>query len=265
MPVALDDVVAMLKSDPIADPSGLLKPAGKRELLAAIERASAGGQRAYVVLAPDGTALGGWHALWDRLALDGRRDLLLLFNGQRWEARGWGLSQAAIDRALAGAEAGVRRYYARGLADALAGLAVAAHPGKASGPAGSAPNSGQGGGIGAWLGGGAAAAGLGLLGLVIARRRKLASERARSLTAARSAAEEVFAEVILASEDLPEADAAVLRDRATSLRGQLDAVAPPSQKALPAKEGPLVLAKITQLENELEALRSVVLQKKRRA
>ena len=70
--------------------------------------------------------------------------------------------------------------------------------------------------------------------------------------------------MVLATEDLPGPDAAGLREKATRLHDQLDALAPPNLKQLPAKEESLTLARLQQMENELEALRSSVLQAKRR-
>ena len=53
-------------------------------------------------------------------------------------------------------------------------------------------------------------------------------------------------------------------DQEKQRRQQLDALAPPGLKQLPAKEESLTLARLQQTENELEALRSRVLQLKRR-
>jgi hypothetical protein len=111
------------------------------------------------------------------------------------------------------------------------------------------------------VGGLAAAA---ALGWVIVRRRRRAQERRQSLAEARSAADQVFADVLLAAEEMSGPEAAQLREKATRLRDQIDALAPPNMKQLPAKEESLTLAQLRQMENELEALRSTVLQVKRR-
>ena len=70
--------------------------------------------------------------------------------------------------------------------------------------------------------------------------------------------------MLLATEEMQGPEAAQLRDKATRLRDQIDAIAPPNLKQLPAKEESLTLARLRQMENELEALRSSVLQAKRR-
>src|SRR5205814_4585565 len=100
------------------------------------------------------------------------------------------------------------------------------------------------------------------VGWVMVRRRRRGSERRQSLAEARSAADQVFADVLLATEEMAGPEAAQLRDKATRLRDQIEALAPPHLKQLPAKEESLTLARLRQMENELEALRSSVLQAK---
>jgi hypothetical protein len=265
----MDQALAALRDGDVADVGKLLKPGGLRELEAALGRLRAGGQRARVVLTPLGEDLQPWHVLFERLGLDRQRDLLLLFNGRRWEARGWGLSPAAGQRALAAAEPALRRYYARGLVVALEGLAAAARgepapapraPGSRA-PATPAPRARS--SSGGWVLGVGGVAALVGLGFVIRRRRRRAAESSRSLAEARSSAEQVFAEVVLATEEMSEADGAALREKATRLKGEIDALAPPGQKLLEAKQESMTMARLQQLENELEALRSVVLQRKR--
>jgi len=113
-----------------------------------------------------------------------------------------------------------------------------------------------------FLGAGTAAAVA--FGWVVLRRRRLQRERRQSLAEARKSADQVFADVVLATEDMSGPDAVQLREKATRLRDQIDALAPPNLKQLPAKEESLTLARLRQMENELEALRSSVLQSKRR-
>src|SRR5262249_32904250 len=104
---SFDDVATELKTHPLVD-WGLLKPGGRREVEAALARWAERGKRARIVCLPLRTSLAGWHRLWDAVGLDQDRDLLLLFNGQHWEARGWGLSEEENARALHGAESGLR-------------------------------------------------------------------------------------------------------------------------------------------------------------
>src|SRR5690348_8923419 len=65
-----------------------------------MQRLAGAGRRARVVALQGGAALQPWHALFDRAGLDGKRDLLLLWNGQRMEAQGWGLVPDVINAAL---------------------------------------------------------------------------------------------------------------------------------------------------------------------
>jgi hypothetical protein len=100
MSVDLDRIAVALRQDRVFD-SGRLKPGGRRELSSTIER----WQRAYslyayvVLLGPDESSEGA-RALWGKLGLDNKRDLLLIANGRRWEARGWGLSARQVEQAL---------------------------------------------------------------------------------------------------------------------------------------------------------------------
>lgn len=249
-------LIETLRSEPLVDAGGLLKPGGRRELEATLQALAARGLRARIVVTPMNADLAPYHGVWDGLALDPRKDLVLLYNGRRWEARGWGLAPSAVDAALASAAPALRSYHARGLSEALLALARAS-----SGVTAPKATSGAWGGVAIGVG---TLAGLGLLGFVIARRRRRALERKRALERAVHEAEQIYADVMLASEELPEAEAGVLRDKASRLKGELDGVVS-GQRALPAMEETLTLGRIGQLENELEALRSVVLQNKRRS
>ena len=253
----VDDATAGLREGPLVDLGGLLKPGGRREVEREIGRVATAGRHAHVVVAPLGEELGPLHEVWTRIGFDEGRDLLLLFDGRRWEARGWNLSHAAIDAALARAEVGLRQYYGRGLALAVAELDAAAGGRGEERRSGSSLAS-----VALGVAGlGAAAA----VGWVIARRVRRGGERRRTLAEARSSAEKVFADVLIAADEMPGPEAAALREKATRLRDQIDALAPPAVKQLPAKEESLTLAQLLQTENELEALRSSVLQAKRRS
>jgi hypothetical protein len=252
---AIDDAAQQLRSRPVVDVGQLLKPGGLREIEREIARLAAAGLHGHVVVTPRGEALDDWHALWDRLGYQPSRDLLLLFNGRDWQARGWNLDQAAILKALDEARPALDAYYGRGLTVALANLAAATgkQPEKRKARSSSL--------LPVVLGAGTAMA---VVGWVILRRRKRGQESRKTLAEARSEADQVFADVLLATEDMQGPEAAQLRDKATRLRDQLDALAPPNLKQLPAKEESLTLARLRQMENELEALRSSVLQAKRR-
>jgi hypothetical protein len=252
-----DDAAELLRAGPLADLGPLLKPGGRGEVEREIARIAAGGLRAHVVVAPLDADLTPLQALWERLGFASQTDLLLLFNGHHWEARGWDLSPPAIDAALASARPGLHLYYGRGLALALTELEKATGRGRND-----EPRSRSLGGAGVAVVGLAAAAGL---AWVVVRRQRRARERRRTLAEARADADKVFADVVLAAEEMSGPEAAALRESATRLRDQLDALAPPGRKQLPPREESLTLARLLQTENELEALRSRVLQAKRRS
>ena len=252
----LDDAEELLRSRAVADVGKLLRPGGLREVEREIARLQAAGLEAHVVVAPRGEDLHSWEVLWRRRGYEARRDLLLLFNGRDWYAQGWELNPSAILAALTAAEPALAQYYGKGLAVALANLGAAT--GRAAPRTDQRPRSSLV-GVFAVAGGAAAAA---AVGWVIVRRRRLARERRQTLTEARSAADQVFADVVLATEEMSGPDAVQLREKATQLRDQIDALAPPNLKQLPAKEESLTLARLRQMENELEALRSSVLQVK---
>jgi hypothetical protein len=112
----LDEASAALRAGRVADVGHLLKAGGLHEVEQEIARLAAGGLAAHVVLVPVGDSLAPWHALWARQGYAPATDLLLLFNGHRWEARGWNLTAASIDSALAAAEPALHAYYGHGLA-----------------------------------------------------------------------------------------------------------------------------------------------------
>lgn len=252
---ALDEAAELLRNEPVADLGKLLKAGGRHELDQEITRLAARGLRAHVLIAPAGGDLAPLHAVWTKLGLHVDTDLLLLFNGHRWEARGWALSPAAIDGALAAATPALHQYFGKGLASALANLAEASQ--RPPQPASSSAATGIGLGVGAVVA-------LGAVGWVIVRRQRRAQEGRRSLADARTSFDKVFADVLIAAEDLHGPEASVLREKATRLREQMNTLAPPDMKQLPAKQESLTMAQLLQMENELEALRSSVLQAKRR-
>jgi hypothetical protein len=257
--LSLDDADRALRAGPLADLGKLLKPGGLRELEAAIARETARGLKAHVLIMAPGTDLGPYRALWERLGYQPAQDLLLLFNGRHWEARGWSLTVPQIDGALAASEPALRAYYGRGLATAVTNLARAARKDEGEEPAPRQRSSA----LPIIIGVGGTTT-LGVIGWAVVRRNRLARERRQALKEARSSADQVFADVLLAAEEMSGPEAVELREKATRLRDQIDALAPPDLKQLPAKEESLTMAQLRQMENELEALRSTVLQVKRR-
>jgi hypothetical protein len=239
----LDALAADLGSGGLADAAGM--PAAEQSRVRqAIAAAAERGLVAYVVHAEPGRPLAPLRDLWQKLGAKERTDLLLLFNGQRWEAKGWGLSPAQIAAALDGAEPALSEGAGAGLERALERLVAVAAPEAASS---------------SWWGVGAGAGTLALLGVgwVIARRRTLGRERRVRIASARSSVEAVQAEVVLAAEELPAAEAAEVQLRAARLAEEFEAAAQAESEAL-------AVGRLSQLESELNTLHSDVMARVRR-
>ncbi len=250
----LDETARELRERRLVD-RGLLRPRGRQEVLAAIERWRERGMRAWVLVLERDEPLAPWHALSETMQL-GRPDLLLLFNGRRWEARGWGLPADRVERALEAARPSLGTYWGRGLVEALDRLGAAATgrpaPRPESRPRSSSP-------IG-WGAGAALLAGGGVLAWLIGRRMRLAKERRGKIDQARSSAERTYADLVLAAEDLSSEDAMQLQMRAARLKEQLDQVV---EQARSSGDDEVTIGRVRQVENELSALQSTVLQKRR--
>jgi hypothetical protein len=253
------EVVRELNEGAIAD-SGWLKPGGRAELEAALARWESQGLRAKIVLLPEGSNPRPWRSLWADLGLDERVDLLLIYAGDHWEARGWGLDDAEIAQALDAAEPALAEYAGKGLVAALDGLGAAslALPSGGSVPVRRRSASGLPGVTELLVAGvGAGTLAAGALGWLIWRRQKLAREdKGRLLADQRAAAEVAYANLILDADQLGP-DSFDLQQRAARLRRELDLVA--------RNEGDesVRLGKMRQVENEIAALQSTVLQRKR--
>jgi hypothetical protein len=263
MPADLNAAADTLRNEPLLDRGALLKPGGKAEVLAAIEKWKGRGLSAHVVITERNDDLGPWHGLWSLLSLDPKKDLLLVFNGTRWDARGWGMDSPRIQRALESAEPGLRSYYARGLVMALDQLGAAA----TGSPAGTSdskgteaePRSGGGAGLGIFAGLLIAIAGL-FFGWVLRRRKVLGSERYAAFEKARLVAEQSYADVMLAAEALPDSGVEEKR-RASELKGRLDRLGREAASRPMSADDPVLLGKVQQLENEIAAIHSVILQR----
>src|SRR5262245_107682 len=193
MSVSLEVAVRALRQAPLADPNQHLKPKGQQEVRAEIEHWSARGLRAYVLVADPGDSLSELLLVWERLGLNEQRDLLLIFDTRRWAARGWGIDEMEMERALAAAWPRERSVYSQQLIGGLRALA----------PLASSSGSDAGGsGFGIVSGAAVLAAG-GLLALAIRRRNLLAKLGAAKLAEAQSSAERTYTELILACEELP--------------------------------------------------------------
>lgn len=241
-----------LRSHPLAD-HGLLKPGGRREIEEALAKWRARDRHARVVVLARGAPLAPWRGLWDELRLDPERDLLLLFNGREWTARGWGLPPDRIAALLDAAEPALRTYYARGIVAALDALGEASRP----------PAAGNGGGgwtVGGWALGGAMAAGL--VALVIRRRRAVAGAEAARFRQSLDAARDAFSRVMLAAEDLP-ADATELQVEAGRLGDEIDRIARAAEDDRAARRKATVRGRLDQLADELAGLHARILRRKK--
>jgi hypothetical protein len=254
----LDKVAGELEDLKLVDNGNLLKQGGRREVLDAIDRwKSDHGLQAYVLLRPEGDPVEAWRPLWGMMKLDDKTDLLLVFNGRRWEARGWGLTFKEVKPALASAEPDLKIYYGKGLSHALDALGAAStHDTRPTTSHSHLLGIGLAGGVGA----------LALLGgfaLVVRRRNKLRGEAQTAFDAAHSSAEKAFSEVTLAAENLTPDEASKLQLRVAELKKRLDSVVEEARGKPALMSDPVTLGKIRQLENEIQAVRSTYLQKAR--
>lgn len=265
---------------PLVD-EGLLKPGGRREVIAAIREWDKRGLHARMMLVPRGSALEPWRGLWHQLGLDPKRDLLLLFNGQRWEARGWGLSPNEIERALAAAKDGLSVYWGRGLVQAIDQLGaanrehhVAATTDPKRGPTAKPPllppaESTAFGPEFAWVGWGLGGVAIGAITWILTRRQKRATEAGTAFEQARTAAESAYADLMIAADELAthglDAEtSAALQTKAARLADQLDTIVRTAGRDTHARQNPVTIGKLQQLESEIAALRSTLLQHTRR-
>jgi hypothetical protein len=252
MSVALETAVRDLGKEALADPGQHLQPRGRQEVLAEIETWRGRGLRAHVLVVDPGDSFAQMLSAWEPLRLDPERDLLLVFNTRDWVARGWGLQEAAIRRVLEAARPPPPAVFSRWLIRALAGLGQAANPA----PASEADRTWRiSGGIGACLV-------VGVLGLAIRRRQQLAQVGAAKLREAQHSAERTYAEVILACEELPVPEQGTeIQLRAAELKRRLDKVVQELRPRALRETDPVRIGEVRQLDDELAALRSTVLQK----
>ncbi len=246
-----------LQDGAIFDPEHLLSPSGHHLVLQTIETLAQGKRYAKVLLLSEGESLGDYHVLWKRLQLNTETDLLLLYNQNRWEAKGWNLSKESISALLRAVKAEQKQSgVAPILASALNRLAKNSTPSIAP-PTSSASSSFV-------LPSIAALVSMGALAWVLRRRSLLSDNAQRLYHDARSSAEQAFSDVMLAAEDLMTDEAAPLQLRASEQKRELDRlVASVGDRVLEMKRK-TTLGKLQHIENELTVLRSTILQKEKR-
>ena len=254
MSVSLEAAVRELGKQPLADPDQHLKPGGRREVLAEIDNWSRRGLRAHVLVVDPGDSLVHMLRAWQAFDFDPKRDLLLVFDTRAWVARGWGLEEGEIQRILSAARPQQPAVLSAWLIRALSGLGEAASR---------APASAADGGVSLpVLGGIGVSVVAAALGLVIRRRNQLARLGAAKLLQAQRSAERAYTEVILACEELPVPEQGTeIQLRAAELKRRLDKVVEQVRPRPTTGNDPVRIGEVRQLENELAALRSTVLQK----
>lgn len=235
-----------LFDDRYTDPAGRLTTTEAEALRRLLSAYADRGAPAYVVIVPEGDSLASWRKSWTALDLRDERDLLVLHDGRRWEARGWGLAPDVIARALDASEPRLKDGLVPGLSDALGALRGASSLADAE-VATMDPSQIL------ILTPVAIAAALGLSGLgwVLARRMARARDTEDQVDRARRSLEHAVASLVLDAETLG-AGGRALQDRAARLQQEL--------RRVPADEAPYVrAARIRQLEDEVAALSSELL------
>ncbi len=172
----------LLRATHLVDRSAMLRPGGRRMVEAAMARLRLRGRTARLLLGSRPAEAPPLGELWAAAGLEPARDLLLLYDGREWSARGWSLAPDAIDAALASARPAARQTFARGLVAALDALAEAAESPADPGRAAARPGPHGRGSVapwGWWVGG--LGVGLAALGVTVLwrRRARLASQRGR--------------------------------------------------------------------------------------
>lgn len=253
MSVTVEVAVRDLRLLPLSDPKQHLKAKGREQVLQELAKWRNLGLSAHVLVVDREDSPSDLLDAWRPLQLDPERDLLLVFNTRDWVARGWGLSESELREALGTAQPKAGEIFADSLIRAVSALGSLARKRK--------DLEGE-----RWpalltVGGPSVLLLGGVLGLVIRRRAQLARSGNAQLEEARNSAERTYTELILACEDLPEAErASELQVRAAELKRRLDRVVSEVRQEPAKGNDPVRIGQLRQLENELAALRSSALQ-----
>jgi hypothetical protein len=279
--IDIDATAADLRKDKLVD-RGRLKPGGRKEILDEIDKLErARNLHAHVLVLPLSDSPADAKALWDKLGLDNKRDLLFVTNGKGWEVRGWGLTGDKIDAAMKDAPAAFKQYLGKGVTTSLTSLAsLVTEPAQpparrpqpppptirppatttASSPSTSSSSDGGGHGLAIGLGIVGALV-VGGVGFAIYRRNKRANESRGDFDTAKGNAEKAYTDLMLASEELGGDAGYQLQLKASDLKKQLDTIVADADGKADKMSDRVVLGKISQIESELAALRSTQLQK----
>jgi hypothetical protein len=288
MTIKIDTAVEALKSDPLADPDSIMKPKGRELVRNELANWKQKNLRGHVVVVGKGDPFGtpdDIDALWKKLGYDDDHDLILIVaQGRGFACRGWGQQMKGPSRngtiadeavAILRELGGHAKPQATTPTTTPSSGTTLQHP-PAPPPPTPAPipatraaepekKKDDGGGFPVLpvLGGTVVVIGGGLIALAIRRRRKLAKEGSTKLGAMKATIDKTYADVVLACEDLPgDPQATELQLKAAELKKRADAIAADVEAAPHTGTDPVVLGKLEQLENELGALRSTVLQKR---
>lgn len=184
-----EDVLRQLRAAQLVD-HDLLTPAERADVQQTLGQLAQRGLRAYVVLLPQSAELQTWRQLWTQLGLREPQALLFLYNGRRWEARGWGLAADVIAASLTHTEPTLRQHQGAGLRTALTLLAAQAAPQPRRTPARPGTTT-----LWPWVGGGALVLLIGAAGWFLYRRQRLQQQQVQVLQARCADAEAAFTEI----------------------------------------------------------------------
>lgn len=232
-----------LRSERVVD-SGRMKDSGIDYLRACITRWDGLGWHAYVAVLPRGESVADAHAVWDAFE-PGERDLIVLYDGKRWDARGWGLDSARIAGELSAAAPLLEVSYSHGLRDALNRLGAAA-----SGTTYLAEPKARGIPESAWRFGLVGLGGvtvLGALAWVMARRQQRGADRAQRRRQALAACERARSDVMAAASTQDPARASHLRSQIARLDAELSSL---------GRDDDATLTRIEQISDEISALQA---------
>jgi hypothetical protein len=275
MTVTMDTAVAELKLHKLADPEQRMKPHGRDLVIAEIDRWASRGLHAHALVTARGDAIDAAE-LFKRLGYVDATDFVLVFDGYNYRGHGWG--QDVSGHAPENAK--------RTIADELIAL-VRAHgvqavpkpppksaeqlprPPAPAQPPTSAPvtqppakKDDSGFSMLPVVGGTLVVAVGGVVALAIMRRNKLAREGAGKVGDAMQSLERNAAELVLACEELPgDPQATDIQLKAAELKKRADVIVAETEAKPQSGNDPVTLGQLRQLENEIAALRSTVLQK----